>query len=128
MPQLTGRPPVFNEVHGLSVLVLESIDWLCPRNLGSLLQPSIKLLDGLFKSGLASSRFPCLQIACNDEVLAADLHHWNAIFLNDSAEMAGRIAGLKCRAWDVEKISLRLALNCLCVHRVLRWTCLAHRL
>src|SRR5437762_1476331 len=112
-----GRPRLRKclQEQPLLILILKVIDRFS-RIFNVLFHPSIKLVDGLVESGFASSRFPGLEIACNDEVLASDLHHRNAIFLNDSAEMARRIAGLKRRARDVEKVTLRLALNCWCAH------------
>jgi hypothetical protein len=39
----------------------------------------------------------------------ADQYYWNVIFLDDSAEMAWRIAGLKSRTWNIEELPLRVA-------------------
>src|SRR5262249_41992572 len=79
-------------------------------------QQSINLFEAFLESGFAVSRFPGLQIRHSDEVFLADLHYWNVIFLNDSAEMAWRIARLESRTRNIEKVRLRLTLNCLWVH------------
>src|SRR5213593_1659179 len=80
------------------------------------LQPSIKLFKAFLKSGFAVSRFPGLQIRHSDEIFPADPSYWNVIFLNDSAEMAWRIAGLKSRTRNIEEVPLRVALNRRYVH------------
>jgi hypothetical protein len=80
------------------------------------LQPSIKLLETFLKSGFAMSRFPGLQIVCTDEVFLTDPNYWDVIFLNDSAEVAWRIARLKGRTRNIEEAPLRLGLNCLWAH------------
>jgi hypothetical protein len=82
-------------------------------NIFLVLQPSIKLFEAFLKSGFAVSRFPGLQIRHSDEIFLADPYYWNVIFLNDSAEMAWRIAGLKSGTRNIEDVPLRVALNCL---------------
>src|SRR6266699_826165 len=101
------------------MVVAEILYWFS-RTSKVLRQPSIKLLEALFKSGFAASRFPGLQIACSDEVFLPDLRYWNVIFLNDFAEMAWRIARLKGRTRNIEKAPARLALHCLWAHGILR--------
>src|SRR5437667_2404246 len=103
---------------GLSV-VAEILYWFS-RTSKVCRQPSIKLLEASLKSGFAVSRFPGLQIACSDEVFLPDLHYWNVIFLNDSAEMAWRIARLKGRTRNIDEALARLALHCLWAHGILR--------
>ena len=93
----------------LLIPIVEIIDRFL-SGVHTLFNPSIKLLDRFFKSGFAPSRFPVFQIARNNETFAADLHDRNAIFLNDSAEMARRIAGFICRAGNVQEVSLWLSL------------------
>src|SRR5215831_11033629 len=97
------------------VLILKIIDRF-NRILSAPFNPSIKLLERLLKSNFALGRFPRFEIPRQDEELPPDLEYRNAIFLNDSAEMARRVAGFECRARDVEKVSLRLALSCVCAH------------
>jgi len=80
------------------------------------LQPFIKVFEGFLKSGFAVGRFPGLQSRHSDEIFLADQYYWNVIFLNDCAEMAWRIAGLKSRTRNIEDVPLRVALNCLWVH------------
>jgi len=67
------------------------------------------------KSRFPAARFPRLQVAGDNEVLVADLHHRNAIFLDDSAELPRRVACLTCRGGNIQKILLRLV-NCVCAH------------
>ena len=78
---------------------------------GVFLQPSIKLLDAFLKPGFTASRIPLLQIARSDEVSPPDPHDWNAIFLNNSAEMARLIARLKSRAGNIEQLCLEACGN-----------------
>src|SRR5262249_26336694 len=75
-----------------------------------------KLLEAFVKSGFPASRFPGLQSLHGDEIFLTNQYYWNVIFLNDSAEMAWRIAGLKSRTRNIEDVSLRIALNCLGAH------------
>src|SRR4026208_1744408 len=57
-----------------------------------LLKPSIKLLDCLLKTKLAFGLFPSLEIHRRDEELASDFRYRNAVFPNDFAEIAQRVA------------------------------------
>ena len=104
----------------LALIVVAEILYWYSRTSKIFRQPSIKLLEALLKPGFAASRFPGLQIACSDEVFLPDLHHWNVILLNDSAEMAWRIARLKGRSRNIEEAPVRLALHCLWAHGILR--------
>jgi hypothetical protein len=99
------------------IVVTEILYWLrTTANLFPVLQPSIKLFEAFLKSGFAVSRFPGFQIRHSDEIFLADQFYWNVIFLNDSAEITWRMAGLKSRTRNIEEVLLRVALNCLWVH------------
>ena len=117
---LTCKCPILSELTKLSAVAVAEILYWFSRTSKVFRQPSIKLLEASLKSGFAVSRFPGLQIACSDEVFLPDLHYWNVIFLNDSAEMAWRKARLKGRTRNIEEALARLALHYLWAHGILR--------
>jgi hypothetical protein len=50
---------------------------------------------------VALAGFPALEITAQNEEFTANLHDWNAIFFNDSAEVPNRKACEFGGGWDI---------------------------